>query len=40
MTTSHDILLDVIDENVYEEDFRSDCILSANNSVEIILKKV
>lgn len=40
MTTSYDIILGVIDENVYGRDFRSDCILSANNSVEVIVKKV
>lgn len=39
MRTSCDIILDVIDENVYGGDFRSDCTLSANNSVDIIFKK-
>lgn len=40
MTRSCDIIVDVIGENVYGGDFRSDCILSANNSAEIIFKKV
>lgn len=40
MRTSCDIILDVIDENVYGGDFRSDCILSTNSSINIIFKKV
>lgn len=40
MTRSCDIILVVIDENVYGGDFRSDCVLSASNSGEIIFKEV
>lgn len=40
MGASYDIILDVIDENVCGGDFRSNCILSANNSADITFKKV